>query len=192
AISLPGSELFIRDVGLNSTRTGFLSVLRRLGADISVSEERLEGGEAVGSVRVRGIAFPQPRLLEISGAEIAKLIDELPLLAFLVATVGGDMDLRDAGELRVKESDRIAATVVNLKHMGAHIEERDNGWFIKGGGELYGAELSSFDDHRIAMSCAVAALSANGPSKIDGARTAVSVSLPEFWSLLESLSESPG
>lgn len=192
AVSLPGSELFIRDVGLNPTRTGFLLVLRKLGADISVSEERLEAGEAVGSLLVRGITFPQPPLLEISGAEVAHLIDELPLLAFLVASVGGDMDLRDAGELRVKESDRIAATVVNLKRMGAHIEEHDNGWFIKGGRELHGAELSSFDDHRIAMSCAVAALSANGPSKIGGARTAVSVSLPEFWSLLESLSESPG
>jgi 3-phosphoshikimate 1-carboxyvinyltransferase len=189
AVSLPGSDLFIRDVGLNPTRTAFLSKLRRMGADIVVSDERLEGGELVGSLRVRGLPIADARKLEISGAEVSALIDELPLLGFMSAALGWEMDLRDASELRVKESDRIAATVQDLARMGADIDERDDGWHIKGSGKLHGAELSSFDDHRIAMSCAVAALSADGPSKIESARTTVAVSLPEFWSLLESLSE---
>ena len=189
AVSLPGSDLFIRDVGLNPTRTAFLSRLRTMGADIVVSDERLEGGEIVGSLRVRGLPLTKARKLEISGVEVSALIDELPLLGFMSAALGWEMDLRDASELRVKESDRIAATVQNLARMGASIEERDDGWRIEGGGKLHGADLSSLNDHRIAMSCAVAALSADGPSKIESARTTVAVSLPEFWSLLESLPE---
>lgn len=189
AVSLPGSDLFIRDVSLNPTRTAFLSKLRTIGADVVLSDERLEGGETVGSLRVRGLPLTDARKLEISGAEVSALIDELPLLGFLSAALGWGMELQDAAELRVKESDRIAATVQNLARMGAHIEERDDGWQIKGSGKLHGAELSSFNDHRIAMSCAVAALSANGPSKIESARTTVAVSLPEFWRLLETLSE---
>jgi len=97
--------------------------------------------------------------------------------------------LRDAGELRVKESDRIAATVANLSRLGAYAEERADGWLIEGTGKLHGAPLSAFGDHRIAMGCAVAALSAEGPSQIDGAADSVAVSLPEFWSLLESVAE---
>jgi len=189
AISLPGSDVFVRDVGLNPTRTAFLSKLRTIGADIVASDERLEGGEPVGSLRVRGLPLSDARKLEISGAEVSALIDELPLLGFLSAALGWEMELRDASELRVKESDRIAATVQNLARMGAHIEERDDGWQIKAGNKLHGATLSSFNDHRIAMSCAVAALSANGPSRIERARATVGVSLPEFWSLLGSLSE---
>jgi len=189
AVSLPGSDLLIRDVGLNPTRTAFLSALRTLGADILVSDERVEGGEPVGSLRVRSDKLEAPRSLEISGAVVSNLIDELPLLGFLVASLGYEMTLRDAGELRVKESDRIAATVTNLARMGAHAEERADGWHIKGGSELHGTSLTAFGDHRIAMSCAVAALSAQGPSQIAGAANSVAVSLPEFWSLLESVAE---
>jgi 3-phosphoshikimate 1-carboxyvinyltransferase len=189
AVSLPGSELFIRDVGLNPTRTAFLSKLRTMGADIVVSDERSKGGEAVGSLRVRGLPLTEARKLEISGVEVSALIDELPLLGFMSAALGWEMELRDAAELRVKESDRIAATVQNLARMGANIEGRDDGWRIKGGAKLQGADLSSFNDHRIAMSCAVAAFSANGSSRIEEARATVGVSLPEFWSLLGSLSE---
>jgi 3-phosphoshikimate 1-carboxyvinyltransferase len=189
AVSLPGSDLLIRDVGLNSTRTAFLSILKALGADISTTDERLESGEPVGSLRVRGIALPEPRALEISGAQVSNLIDELPLLAFLAASLGCEMTLRDAGELRVKESDRIAATVVNLARMGASVEEASDGWQIKRNGKLHGARLSSFGDHRIAMACAIAALSAEGVSEIEGAENSVAVSLPEFWSLLESVAE---
>jgi 3-phosphoshikimate 1-carboxyvinyltransferase len=189
AVSLPGSDLLIRDIGLNPTRTTFLTALRTLGADIVVSDERLEGGEPVGSLRIRRDKLKEPRSLEISGAEISNLIDELPLLGFLAASLGCEMRLRGAGELRVKESDRITATVANLVRMGAHAEERADGWHINGARELHGASLSAFGDHRIAMGCAVAALSAQGPSQIEGAANSVAVSLPEFWSLLESVTE---
>jgi 3-phosphoshikimate 1-carboxyvinyltransferase len=189
AASLPGSDLLIRDVGLNPTRTAFLSALRTLGADIVVSDERLEGGEPVGSLRIQSDTLKQPRSLDISGAKISNLIDELPLLGFVAASLGCKMTLRDAGELRVKESDRIAATVANLSRMGAYAKERADGWLIDGTGKLHGAPLSAFGDHRIAMGCAVAALSAQGPSQIEGAANSVAVSLPEFWKLLKSVAD---
>ena len=123
AVALPGSDLFIRDVGLNPTRTAFLSTLSAMGADIRIEDERLEGGEPIGSLRIRGGALNESRTLEVSGATISNLIDELPLLGFIAASIGWEMKLRDAKELRVKESDRIAATVENLSRMGARIEE---------------------------------------------------------------------
>jgi 3-phosphoshikimate 1-carboxyvinyltransferase len=189
AVSLPGSDLQIRDVGLNATRTGFLATLRSMGAAIEVLDQRMQGGEPVGSIRVRGIALPNQNRIEIFGKGVADAIDELPLLAFLAASIGCEMELRDAGELRVKESDRIAATVSNLTRMGASIEEREAGWLLRSGPRLRGAQLSSFNDHRIAMCCAVAALTADGSSTIEAARECVAVSLPEFWRLLDSVSE---
>ena len=189
AVALPGSDLFIRDVGLNPTRTAFLATLSALGANISVESERLEGGEPIGSLHVRGVVLPEKRTLDVAGADVSNLIDELPLLAFFAASVGCEMKLRDAQELRAKESDRIAATVANLSRLGARIEEHADGWQLFASARLRGARLSSFGDHRIAMACAVAALGANGPSQIEGARDAVAVSLPEFWTLLESVSE---
>src|SRR6185295_20275067 len=143
--------------------------------------------ELLGAIRTRGGNVSGSRTLEISGPVVSNLIDELPLLAFLAAGLGLEMSLREANELRVKESDRIAATVANLTRMGARIEERADGWRLEGGASLHGAHLSAFGDHRIAMSCAVAALAAKGPSKIEGARDCVAVSLPEFWSLLETV-----
>lgn len=189
AVALPGSDIFIRDVGLNPTRIAFLSTLKTMGANITVTDERLEGGEPVGSLRIRAVALQEPKTLEISGAAVANLIDELPLLGSLAASLGWEMTLRDAGELRVKESDRIAATVANLARMGAPIEECADGWHLKSASKLCGAQLSAFGDHRIAMGCAVAALSATGPSQIGGAQNSVAVSLPEFWSLLASVAE---
>ncbi|HEV7681580.1 MAG TPA: 3-phosphoshikimate 1-carboxyvinyltransferase [Pyrinomonadaceae bacterium] len=189
AVLLPGSDLLIRDVGLNPTRTGFLTALQTIGAEIVLLDERLESGEPVGTLSVRGIALPGPRALEISGAQVSNLIDELPLLAFLAAGLGCEMTLRDAGELRFKESDRIAATVANLTRMGAAAEERPDGWLIKRNEKLHGARLSAFGDHRIAMACAIAACAAEGESEIEGAANSVAVSLPEFWSLLESVAE---
>ena len=189
AIALPGSDLFIQDVGLNPTRTGFLSTLSAMGADIHIEDERLEGGEPIGSLRIRGAVFSEPRTLEVSGATVSNLIDELPLLGFMAASLGWEMKLRDAKELRVKESDRIAATLENLSRMGARIEPQADGWHLHPGGKLHGAQLSSFGDHRIAMAAAVAALAADGPSEIAGAFHSVAVSLPEFWTLMESVTE---
>lgn len=191
AVVLPGSDLSIRDVGLNPTRAAFLDALKEMGARIDIDDERLECGEPVGTLRVRGRAPGQSRkAAEISGALVPVLIDELPLLAFVAASIGCGMELRDARELRVKESDRIRATVENLARMGARVEEREDGWRVSGGGgRLRGATLASFGDHRIAMACAVAGLAADGPSEIEGAREAVAVSLPEFWNLLEGVAE---
>lgn len=118
-VVLPGSDLAIRDVGLNPTRTAFLSALTEMGADIRREDERLEGGEPIGTLRTRGNALKESRTLEISATVIPNLIDELPLLAFLVASTGCRMEVGDARQLRVKESDRIAATVENLSRMGA-------------------------------------------------------------------------
>lgn len=189
AVALPESDLLIRDVGLNPTRTAFLSTLSAIGANIQIEDERLEAGEPIGSLRVRGAGFIEARTLEISGPTISNLIDELPLLGFIAASLGWEMKLKDAKELRVKESDRIAATVENLSRMGAHIEAQADGWHLHPGRKLQGAQLSSFGDHRIAMAAAVAALVAQGPSEIDGAHHSVAVSLPEFWTLLVSVAE---
>ena len=184
---LPHSDLCVHNVGLNPTRYAFLATLRAMGADIGVTDERLEGGEPVGALHVHSKASKDLPALEISGAIVPNLIDELPLLGFVAASIGCAMRLSDAQELRFKESDRIAATVDNLSRMGARIEERTDGWQLYAGGKLHGAHLSSFGDHRIAMACAVAALGASGTSDIERARSAVAVSLPEFWTLLESV-----
>ncbi|HEY8185682.1 MAG TPA: 3-phosphoshikimate 1-carboxyvinyltransferase [Pyrinomonadaceae bacterium] len=189
AVALPDSDLSIRDVGLNPTRTAFLSTLRTLGADINIADERLEGGEPVGTLRVRGRVGKELPTLDVSGATVSNLIDELPLLAFVAAGIGCEMKLSDAKELRVKESDRIAATVENLSRMGAHIEERADGWQLYRGNKLHGARVSAFGDHRIAMASAVAACIASETTGIEGARESVAVSLPEFWILLESVAE---
>lgn len=190
AAILPDSELAILGVGLNPTRTAFLHALAELGADVTVEDERLECGEPVGTIRVRGRVSKDARTLTVSGTVIPNLIDELPLLAFAAAAAGCAMELRDAAELRVKESDRVRATVWNLSRMGARVEERTDGWLLHAGGaRLRGASLNSFGDHRIAMSCAVAALAAAGDSRIEGARAAVEVSLPEFWRLLEGVAQ---
>jgi 3-phosphoshikimate 1-carboxyvinyltransferase len=189
AVALPGSNLTVREVGLNPTRNAFLTVLRNLGADITITNEQLAGGEPMGTLQVRHVELDKRATLEISGALVSNLIDELPLLAFLAASLGCGMTLRDAKELRVKESDRIAATVANLARMGARIEERADGWQLQGGNKLKGARLDAFGDHRIAMAGAVAALCADGPSEIAGARNAVAVSLPEFWELLAAVTD---
>jgi 3-phosphoshikimate 1-carboxyvinyltransferase len=189
AVALPGSDLLIPDVGLNPTRTAFLSTLIGMGANIGIGDEQLQAGEPVGTLRIRASKLKDPKTLEISGATISNLIDELPLLGFLAAGLGWEMKLRDAKELRVKESDRIAATVENLSRMGARIEAHADGWHLHGGSKLDGAKLESFGDHRIAMAAAVAALVADGPSEIEGALESVAVSLPEFWTLLESVAE---
>jgi 3-phosphoshikimate 1-carboxyvinyltransferase len=188
AVALPGSDLLIRDIGLNPTRTSFISKLTFLGAQIELTDLRVENGEPVGTVHVRGVPLDNRPRFEVSGSEVPGLIDELPLLAFLSAGVGWEMVLRDAHELRFKECDRISATVANLGRMGARVEEREDGWMVHSGDGLRGAQLPSYGDHRIAMSCAVAALAASASSQIEEAGNSVAVSLPEFWSLLKSVS----
>ena len=191
---LPESDLSVDGVGLNPTRAAIVRALRALGADLRVVNARDECNELVGGVRVRGAgALRRPAGRDgvgtVRDAAVARLIDELPVLAVVGTQVEGGLEIRDAGELRVKESDRIDATVRNLRAMGAEVEEFDDGLRVGGPTRLRGARLSSFGDHRIAMAFTVAALIAFGESFIEGADECVPVSFPEFYELLESVVE---
>jgi len=188
AMLLPQSELTIEAVGLNPTRATFLSVLTSWGAGISTSDIQTERNEPYGTINVRGgitgVAGANERTL--SKSMIPSLIDELPLLAVIGSQIEGGIRIRDAGELRLKESDRLAATAVNLRAMGAEVEEFDDGLSVLGPTQLRGALIDSHGDHRIAMAFAVAALIADGETEIGGAEC-VAISFPEFFGLLESV-----
>ncbi len=184
-LMLPAADLSIENVGLNPTRTGFLTVLRNAGVEINVINPRFEGGEPVGDLRITP-ATPRPvRPFQVSGALTANAIDEIPILAVLGAHFAG-LDVADAGELRVKESDRLALTASNLRAMGAVVEERPDGLTVSGGQRLRGAAIHTAGDHRIAMAFAVAALVAAGPTTLDDA-ACVRVSFPDFFTCLEQL-----
>lgn len=187
---LPRSELTIEGVGLNPTRAAFLSVLQSWGAAISTSDLRSERNEPVGTITVTGglqsAARDEDRLL--SGSMIPSLIDELPLLAVVGTQISGGIQIRDAEELRLKESDRLQATAENLRAMGAEVEEFDDGIAVSGPTELRGASINSYGDHRIAMAFSVAALLATGETEIKGSEC-VEISFPEFYQLLHSLAE---
>jgi 3-phosphoshikimate 1-carboxyvinyltransferase len=188
AMLLPGSELTIKDVGLNSTRTAFFSVLTSWGADITTADLQTERNEPYGTINVRGgiIKSPGEEKRTLSQAMIPSLIDELPLLAVVGSQIPGGVRIRDAGELRLKESDRLAATARNLRAMGAEVEELADGLSVFGPARLRGTRIESYGDHRIAMAFAVAALLAEGETEIDGAEC-VAISFPEFFPLLQSL-----
>lgn len=186
AMLLPGSELVIEKVGLNPTRTTFLSVLSSWGAEISTTDLRMERNEPVGTVKVHGGLTSTASSRMLSGSVIPSLIDELPLLAVVGTRIEGGIEIRDAGELRFKESDRLAATAKNLRAMGAEVEELTDGLRINGPTKLRGATIDSYGDHRIAMAFSVAALIADGETEIRGSES-VAVSFPEFFSLLDSL-----
>lgn len=193
AALLSRSNLVIENVGLNPTRSKFLSVLRSLGADIDTENIRDQCNEPVGTVRVRGGMSPasnsgvtNSKARYLCGSMIPALIDELPLLAVLGTQIEGGIEIQDAAELRVKETDRIAATVANLRAMGAEVEEYDDGFKVKGPIRLRGATVDSRGDHRIAMAFAVAALIAEGETEIRDAGC-VAVSFPEFFELLGSV-----
>jgi 3-phosphoshikimate 1-carboxyvinyltransferase len=192
ALMLPGSELELVGVGLNPTRAAVLDALRALGATLEINNAREQSNEPAGDMRVRGdgrLAPTRAGANVIRGASVPQLIDELPVLAVLGTRVEGGLEIRDARELRVKESDRIGATVENLRAMGARVEEFDDGLRVEGPVQLRGAHLQSFGDHRIAMAFAVAALTADGDTEIEGAEECVSISFPEFFPLLETLTE---
>jgi 3-phosphoshikimate 1-carboxyvinyltransferase len=192
AALLDGSELELEGVGLNPTRAAVLDALRGLGCALSVEDERETSNEPTGLIRVRGGGRLTPNAAGanvIRGALVPQLIDELPVLAVVGTGVEGGLEIRDARELRVKESDRIAATVANLRAMGARVEEFEDGLRVEGPVRLRGARLQSYGDHRIAMAFAVAALAAEGETEIEGAGECVGVSFPEFFPLLESLAE---
>jgi 3-phosphoshikimate 1-carboxyvinyltransferase len=190
AMLLPGSDLVIDGVGLNPTRAAFLNVLRSWGGDISETDLKTERNEPAATIRVRGgvDSVPQDDDRVLRGAMIPSLIDELPLLAVVGTQIKGGIEIRDAGELRFKESDRLATTVGNLRAMGADVSELGAGLRITQPTKLHGATIDSFGDHRIAMAFSVAALIADGETEIRGAEAAA-VSFPEFFDLLDSLVE---
>ena len=180
----PEAILQINGVGLNPTRSAAVDVLRAMGASITQSNSRERGGEPLADLRVEtsgGLTA-----VEIGGDIIPNLIDEIPVLAVAAACAKGRTLIRDAEELRVKETDRIAATAAFLRAMGADIEERPDGLVIEGGRPLHGANVEAMHDHRIAMAAAVAALSATSPTTIHGAEAA-GVSFPGFWDAIESI-----
>jgi 3-phosphoshikimate 1-carboxyvinyltransferase len=188
AMLLPESELSIERVGLNPTRAAFLSVLSSWGADITTTDVQTDRNEPYGTINVRGgIAKPANEAeRRLSRSMIPSLIDELPLLAVVGSQIWGGVRIQDAGELRHKESDRLAATALNLRAMGAEVEEFYDGLQVFGPAKLRGARIDSHGDHRIAMAFSVAALIADGETEIDGAEC-VAISFPEFFELLHSV-----
>ncbi len=178
-----GSEVDIEGVGLNPTRTGILSVLRRMGARMEITSRDPKAAEPFGSVKVLGAKLHGT---VIQGAEIPNVIDELPILAVAGALASGRTVIRDAMELRVKETDRIAAVAGNLRAMGASVTETEDGMEIEGGLPLHGARLRCFGDHRIAMAFAIAGLFAEGETLIEDV-DCVATSYPTFGSTLDAV-----
>jgi 3-phosphoshikimate 1-carboxyvinyltransferase len=183
AAIVPGSNLVLQAVGLNPTRAALIDFLVNAGVLVRILEMGMRNGEPVGDLLVRGS--------DIAGGVIEKelaaaLIDEIPVLAMLGAVSGQGLTVRDAAELRIKETDRIATLASNLRALGIAIETSPDGFTIAGGQRFRAAQCDSYGDHRIAMACAVAALRADGPCEIGGAEAA-SVSFPEFWATLRSI-----
>jgi 3-phosphoshikimate 1-carboxyvinyltransferase len=185
AAIFPGSHLVLDHLLMNPTRARLLDILIGLGVRISLTQLEEQHGELVGTVQVEGDRLQSA---EIRGADAAALIDEIPVLAAIAPFSEGGIRVRDAKELRVKESDRIQAVAQNLSAMGATVEEHEDGLTVPGGQKLHGASIDSFGDHRIAMAFAVAALRADGESEIRGANAAV-ISFPAFFETLERLVE---
>ncbi len=185
AALFPGSQLTVPGLLMNPTRARLLDILMQIGLRISVTQLDEIHGELVGSLQVEGAGL---KGATIAGADSAALIDEIPVLAAIAPFTAQGIEVRDARELRVKESDRITAVSANLRLMGAQVEESEDGLKIPGGQTLHGAELDSFGDHRIAMAFAVAALRAEGETVIRGAESAA-ISYPAFFQTLEEVTQ---
>jgi 3-phosphoshikimate 1-carboxyvinyltransferase len=186
--AVPGCEVTVEGVGINPTRTALLDVLRRMGADIEVQVQGALGsattGEAIGVVHVKGRTLNGA---EIGGAEIPNLIDEIPILATIASLGRGETVIRDAAELRVKESDRIATMATGLRAFGVPVDEKPDGMIIRGGAPIRGgAVVDSHGDHRIAMSMAILTLFADGPATIRNV-ACIATSYPTFWENLRTL-----
>ena len=184
---LKDSEIVLKNVGLNSTRTAIVEVLQNFGANIEITNRKEVCGESVGDLLVRGKETFESKTVSniISGELVAGLIDEIPILAIFATRLENGLEIRNAEELRVKESDRIKAVVENLRRMNATVEEFSDGFKI-GKSELKGTKVDSFGDHRIAMAFAVAALCAEGETEIIDADCA-RVSFPNFFDVLAGL-----
>jgi 3-phosphoshikimate 1-carboxyvinyltransferase len=187
AVCLGKSDILLRNIGLNTSRAGVIDVLQRLGADVEILDKREMCNEPVGDLRITG-KYDLGEISELTilkGEVIPNIIDEIPVLTLLGTQLGGGLEIHDAEELRVKESDRIASVVKNLRLMGAEVEEFSDGLRV-GPSELRGAVVDSYGDHRIAMAFAVAGLLASGETEITGA-SAVDVSFPGFFDVLNDI-----
>ena len=180
---IPNSEILVKNVGINPTRDGILRVAIEMGGDITILNEKISGGEPTCDLLVRSSSL---KGVTVGGEIIPTLIDEIPMIAVMACFAEGTTIIKDAQELKVKESNRIDTVVTNLKAMGAHIEATDDGMIIEGGYPLHGAVIDSHLDHRIAMSFAIGALGADGETTIEGA-DCVKISYPEFYETLEIL-----
>ena len=183
AVAHPDADLLLPGVGVNPTRSGLLDVLSMMGAGLDVLEERMVGEEPVADLRVRS---SQLEAVEVGGELIPRLIDELPALAVAAVFAHGRTVVRDAAELRLKESDRIAALTTQLGRLGVVVEERPDGFAIEGGQRLRGARVSGGGDHRLTMALAVAGLLADGETTVEDGE-AVAVSYPAFWRDLQQV-----
>ncbi len=180
---VPDSELTLKDVGINPTRTGILDVLFKMGADITIKNERIVAGEPIADLCV---CYSRLQECEIAGELTVRSIDEIPIIVVAAAFAKGTTVIKDAAELRVKECDRLSVMATQLNRMGAKITEHPDGLEIQGGHPLSGAEVASHEDHRIAMSLAVAALQASGKTIIKEA-TAANISYPNFFDSLQQV-----
>ena len=179
----PNASITVKGVGINPTRMGVLEVLKEMGANIRMENVREDAGEPSADLVAESSDLTG---VEIAGDVIPRVIDELPILALAASVARGTTVIRDAAELRVKESDRIEATLEGLSRLGARVEEHRDGMSIHGGAKLSGAEVSSHGDHRIAMTMAIAGLLARGETMVDGA-DAADVSYPDFWETMAAL-----
>lgn len=179
-----GSEVTILNVGLNETRTGILDVLKNMNGNFEVFNRRLVGGELVGDIVVR--YSENLASTTIDSDLIPRLIDEIPVIAVLATQANGDTIIKDAKELKVKESNRIQAVVDNLKRMGADIEELEDGMIIKGKRKLKGSKISTFNDHRIAMAFSIAGLICESDVELDNTMC-IDISFPGYFELLNYL-----
>jgi 3-phosphoshikimate 1-carboxyvinyltransferase len=183
AVLAPNSDVLIPDVGVNDTRTGILDVLIEMGATMALENQREINGEPIADVTIQ---TSELRGISVGGDRVVRMIDEFPIFAVLATQAWGETTVRDADELRVKESDRIAMLAMELRKLGAKIEERSDGFGIEGPTRLHGAVVDSYGDHRLAMSLAVAGLIADGETTITNAE-AYRESFPNFVDLLRSL-----
>jgi 3-phosphoshikimate 1-carboxyvinyltransferase len=180
----PQASIRLLNLGINPTRSGIIDVLKEMGAELKVENERMMSGEPVADIRVQSSRLSG---MEIGGELIPRVIDEIPLIAMAASVARGKTVIKDAQELRVKETDRISATVKELRKLGADVEELSDGMVIRGRKKLKGAACDSHGDHRLAMMLGVAALVAEGETEIDNAE-AVNISYPKFWEDLARLS----
>jgi len=180
----PGANILLTNVGVNPSRTGILEVLEAMGAQITCHNQRMVAGEPLADIQVQHSALEG---VAVGGALIPRLIDEIPILTVAAAFAQGKTVIRDAAELRVKESDRLTAMATQLTRLGVTVEEYPDGLTIHGGSQpLIGTELQTYDDHRIAMALAIAALRAQGTSRLAPAGC-VQISYPQFWETLQQL-----